>query len=536
LTYGERRKRADSKQILNDFEELESAFLSFAQKLNVKRQAQLKKRINKLLPELRKAHSEGDIEEVEGILKSLTMPSSKEWRKGLEKLVYSATRSGILRAFLEVERLKELYQFDEHWEVVSEGYDYDVVIPETAREFIKKHSYELGVITEDTALERIRKELEDGLDEGLSPKEMTDRINQVTDTWVSEWHAQTIARTETGKFYNAGRIASWTDPELDGFVEAMQYDAIVDTRTTSFCRHMDGKIIDIRNQAMIAEYTPPNHFQCRATWIPVSRYEVWEDDFTVGEEPEKGFSFQSPTPFLVNGKTQPLVQKRKKPKVLTAKDIETYTDARKWGEQNFLDLELDELPLDLVQEIAERVENVFDKVPVLQGFLESLKDTPQNIRRGGKWQGEYAHAWIVSKGVSFNPKIYNNRKDLYESYERDLSYKFHPENTDASSIVTHELGHIFEYWLRSKGYTTKPTQKDWGSYAKQIRKDALKATGIKVKDIGDNLSNYGKTNPSEFFAEAFSEWLDSPSPRPIAKAVGVEVTRLMNEIIEEENK
>jgi SPP1 gp7 family putative phage head morphogenesis protein len=528
LTYGERRKRADSSKIVKDFDELESAFLAYAQKLNEKRQVQLKKRTKKLIPELQKAHREGDKEEVEGILKSLSMPSSKEWRKGLEKLVYSATRAGILRAYLEVQRLKELYMFDEHWEVIDEGYDYDVVIPDNAREFIRKHAYELGVITEDTVLNRIREELEKGLDEGVSPTEMTQRINDVTDTWVSEWHAQTIARTETGKFYNSGRIASWQDPELDGFVEAMQYDAIVDTRTTDFCEHMDGKIIDIRNQAMIAEYTPPNHFQCRATWLPVSRFEVWEDDFTVGVEPEDGFTFKSPLPFLLNGKKEPFVKKVKKPTVLTAKDIETHADARKWGDQNNVKINLDDLPLDVIQEVIDRLENTFDKVPVLKGFLQNVKTTPQT----GRWSGEYAHAWIMTKGVSLNPAMYKDIMKLYRSYESDLKSKFHPENTDASAIVTHELGHIFEYWLYSKGYKVPATQKDWGSYAKAIRKQALKDTKIKVKDITDNLSAYGKTNPSEFFAEAFAEWLDSPNPRPIAQSVGAQVLALMKEIEE----
>jgi SPP1 gp7 family putative phage head morphogenesis protein len=307
--------------ILNDFEELESAFLSFAQKLNKKRQAQLKKRVAKAVDELKVAQEKGNSEEVEGILASLKMPSSKEWYKGLDKLVYSATRAGILRAHFELLRLRELYEFsDDHWEVIPEGYDYDVVIPEEARDFIKKHSYEVGVITEDTVLNRIREELEKGLDNGDSPEMMKNRMNDVTDTWVSEWHAQTIARTETGKFYNAGRLARWTDPETNGFVEALQYDAIVDTRTTDLCEHLDGKIVAITNERAVAEYTPPNHFQCRATWLPVTKYEEWEDDFDTSLKPDKGFHFESPLPKLLKGKKQPIVQPKKKHNPLTITD------------------------------------------------------------------------------------------------------------------------------------------------------------------------------------------------------------------------
>jgi SPP1 gp7 family putative phage head morphogenesis protein len=311
LTYGERRKRADSQLIQRDFDGLESAFLNHAQKLNKKRQAQIVKRVERVIDELQKAHQNGDTEEVEGILASLKMPSSKEWYKLIDKLVSSAVNAGILRAHFELLRLKELYEFDE-WEVVNEGYDYDVVLPEEARDWLKKYAYEIGVITEETVLNRIRKTLENALDEGLPPKATMEAVKDSAGTWMSDHHAQTIARTETGKMYNAGRIARYLDPEQNGFVEALQYDAIVDTRTTELCEHLDGRIIAVTNGATIAKFTPPNHFQCRATWLPVTKYEEWEDDFDTSQEPEKGFTFEAPLPKLLKKKKEPLVQPKKR--------------------------------------------------------------------------------------------------------------------------------------------------------------------------------------------------------------------------------
>ena len=38
--------------------------------------------------------------------------------------------------------------------------------------------------------------------------------------------------------------------------------------------------------------------------------------------------------------------------------------------------------------------------------------------------------------------------------------------------------------------------------------------------IKNNLSQYAATNSSEFFAEAYSEYLNNPNPRPIAKKIG----------------
>lgn len=285
---------------------VESAFLTKAQKLNKKRQDQLVKRVEKVIPELLEAHQKGDAEEVEGILKSIKMPSSKEWYKLVDGLVVSAVKAGIIRAHLEILRLKELYAFSEIDPVAE--YGYDVVIPEEARDWLKKYGYEIGVITEETVKQKLIKELEDCLDEGVPPREVAARVKEVCGTWMSDFHAETIARTETAKMYNAGKLARYTDPETDGFVEALQYDAIVDNRTTELCRGLDGKIIAITNQARIAKMSPPNHFRCRATWLPVTRFEEWKDDFPGDAQPDKGFEFEPPLPKLLQGKKEPLVK------------------------------------------------------------------------------------------------------------------------------------------------------------------------------------------------------------------------------------
>jgi SPP1 gp7 family putative phage head morphogenesis protein len=320
LTYGERRKRADIKQVLKDMDLVESAFLSDAQKLNKKRQAQMIKRVNKAIEELYTAHEKGDETEKEGILKALKMPSSKEWYKIVDRLVTNAVEVGMIRAHIEALRLRELYEFKE-LDVKGE-YGYEVVLPEEARKWLKEYGYSIGIITEETERERIRKAIEDSLDRGMSPREAQAHVKNTIETWISDWHAETIARTETAKMYNAGRLARWIDPEEGGFVEALQYDAIVDTRTTDLCRHLDGKIISVKNSSAVAKYTPPNHFNCRATWLPVSKFEDWVDDFPLDLQPEKGFTHEPELPNLLKGqRTEPLVQKvidtKKNPKDIT---------------------------------------------------------------------------------------------------------------------------------------------------------------------------------------------------------------------------
>lgn len=302
LTYGERRKRIDTNAILKDMEDIESAFLKESQKLNKKRNEQLVKRVENVIPELRKAYKLGDTVEVEGILATLKMPSSKEYRKLITKLIKTSAESGVLRAHLELQKLAELYSFSEDtFTSVTSQYGYDVVFPSEVVAFLDDYSLEITAITEATVIENIRAVLMEGLISGIDPVNLVQKIRECADKWLSVNHAETIARTENSKMYNAGRLARYMSPENKGFVEALQYDSIVDTRTTKLCRHLDGMTISIDNTSVIAEYTPPNHFKCRAVWLPVTKFEEWEDDFDISIEPDKGFDFTAPLPQLLRG-------------------------------------------------------------------------------------------------------------------------------------------------------------------------------------------------------------------------------------------
>ena len=42
---------------------------------------------------------------------------------------------------------------------------------------------------------------------------------------------------------------------------------------------------------------------------------------------------------------------------------------------------------------------------------------------------------------------------------------------------------------------------------------------------GSLLSDYGAKNSAEFLAEAFSEYIHNPNPRPIAKKVGERIVK-----------
>lgn len=260
-------------------EAIESAFLKDTQRLNEKRLPQLMKRAEK-------AVSEG-----KDSVEAMQMPSQKEYRKLIRNLIVASSQSGWSRADDEMDRLTRRYnQYSELEELPV----YNDDLPPELQTFLEEYALQITVITQETVLNRIKEILIEGLLAGTEPTHLVTAVQASAEAALGVGHATTIVRTEMSKMYNAARLARYTAPENKGFVVALQYDAIIDTRTTHICQHLDGRIIAIDRMDLIMEYSPPNHFQCRSVWLPVTKFETWEDDWSTTEEPQQGFANSTP--------------------------------------------------------------------------------------------------------------------------------------------------------------------------------------------------------------------------------------------------
>lgn len=107
---------------------------------------------------------------------------------------------------------------------------------------------------------------------GQSPKEVISEIAQRFN--VSKSRAGTLVMTESAFFASAAQRDCFND--LD--VERFEVLATLDSHTSETCRHMDGKVLPMR------EYkpgitAPPFHARCRSTTVP-----YFDDEFTEGEQ------------------------------------------------------------------------------------------------------------------------------------------------------------------------------------------------------------------------------------------------------------
>ena len=107
-------------------------------------------------------------------------------------------------------------------------------------------------------------------------------------------------------------------------------------------------------------------------------------------------------------------------------------------------------------------------------------------------------SWKKWTGVYFSP---TNMKKSVDVYDKMVELGESPKGTTHASIVTHEIGHALDMILNLKD-------------DEEIREL------YRNNDVRNGVSKYAGSHIKEFIAEAFSEYIHSPSPRPLAEKVG----------------
>jgi SPP1 gp7 family putative phage head morphogenesis protein len=113
-----------------------------------------------------------------------------------------------------------------------------------------------------------------GIKDGYGAGEIVSILNDELGTTSEQW-ADTVVRTKTTEIYNEARKNYWEqDQYAKEIVEAYQWSAILDDRTSEICRNLDGdKIISIEDSKWLK---PPAHFNCRSQLVPITKFEDYK--------------------------------------------------------------------------------------------------------------------------------------------------------------------------------------------------------------------------------------------------------------------
>ena len=133
----------------------------------------------------------------------------------------------------------------------------------------------------------------------------------------------------------------------------------------------------------------------------------------------------------------------------------------------------------------------------------------RKMRRTGYRMG--ANGWAIAVGDQFyvSQKWGSHYEDFQASSRRCVKNGWHPPGTEPiRSIIDHELGHNIDTMLSiSKDHIVRG-----------VIQDAYKTKSVP--------SRYARENYKEFVAESWAEYLNSPSPRPVATAIGRQIEEL----------
>lgn len=340
------------------------------------------------------------------------------------------------------------------------------------------------------------------------------------------------ARTAVTSAQNAGRQVVYDKAKSMGLNLQKEWLATLDGRTRHDHGMADGQRVPLDGEFTVGGYkmkypgdmSAPGWlvYNCRCTTITVEPSHI-----TKGEEPRKTYN-----EWIEEKKKDK--DKKPKPKVVpfsqvgigtanSVKEVEDIINGAGVFRSGSV-CKLDGCDLGSAKSIASAYQQIFEKYPQLKGKFGAV--TSKNLG-----SSTYAQCWLRSDGrvdVNNASGFYSNWPNVVKKYERDVQSNWHPFGTTAESVVTHEVGHAIDGYLSNSGILGGRNAAGEYRYASSLlRSKVMKQCGLTVKDSASAVSIYGSTNPQEWFAEAFAEYITSANPRPVAATLGKEIERLL---------
>ena len=296
---------------------------------------------------------------------------------------------------------------------------------------------------------------------------------------------QRIASTESTRLLGLGAQATYAASGL----EEWEWQTVRDARVDPVCRELQGKRFPMETAF------GPRHVNCRCFPKPVV--------------PEGGAPAAPPPAPRARRQPQeePAAQVPPWPKggFKSRKQVEAFLQ-KTFPETDF-DFEL--MPTKVANAMGQEFHRLATAFPAVQKRLLYV-GTNRNVR--GKalpyvkeisdGVNHYGHATFDGKSISLNPRFFSVPSEvLGRRYAMDQVTGWHPvmpTPTDYSAILTHEYGHLVQFWLEAS--TSQVTSAARASGLGLVR-DTFNMWAEKHRPI--HISTYGDENFREGWAEAF---------------------------------
>jgi len=134
-------------------------------------------------------------------------------------------------------------------------------------------------ITEATALEQIAAVLDAAIRGGSTVAEAAAELAERFG--LEATHAMTIVRTNIQSAYAWGHYQQLTDPDVLAELPYWQFHVVEDSKTSSVCKPLAGKIYPAGDNIWNSMY-PPNHYNCRTTVSALTAAQAEDEGIATG--------------------------------------------------------------------------------------------------------------------------------------------------------------------------------------------------------------------------------------------------------------
>lgn len=194
----------------------------------------------------------------------------------------------------------------------------------------------------------------------------------------------------------------------------------------------------------------------------------------------------------------------------------------------------DSISENILKDNMEQVKNLQEKVEKQYGIdtKATLNTEKANLSFYGVQSKSNTVAYYINNQIVFNKQYYKDQELIVKRTKEAVKKEYHARCDDKNLqvyTITHEYGHflqdvIIKKRLEKKGedpniHTNKIKE------SKKIWQEILQINKEKYKSNNEFISNYGYTNPNEFFAEAFAESQLSSNQSTLAKSTIVLLER-----------
>lgn len=380
----------------------------------------------------------------------------------------------------------------------------------------------------------------------LSGQSMSKTAKQIRDRFnVAEYQAERLIRTETNHFNNEVDAMAFEEIGLDKYV----FVATLDSRTSEICQAMDNKVFKFSEREEGVNY-PPLHPNCRSK---VRAY--------LGEDEEKDLQRRARNP--ITGKTELIKNMSYKDWI---KQYETPTKSTKSTKNVDKPIKIDTKNLSIKDNIdtkvdsklhsttVNRLKELNKQYPTMDKFFKEKGTNIDNTILGFRTEAQVKYDYKIDNvDFTLNSFRYKNYDELVENTKHSIEKGWNmPADKKYYDVytITHEYGHAIEcklindYNLSHPNELQKVTDKlnkyKTGNYdvkyaISQSQNVTRKYTNQIVHDIAqdilkiahnidptfvlsEHISNYGKENSYEFFAECFAN-ANCGKPNTLGKAI-----------------